>query len=345
VEAVVRNMMRRSFRVLVVVVVSALGLIGVGGSPPAGAAPAGFVTLGDDGGCVLATLDLDTGLGTAIGDPQPFDCTDLAFAPDGTLYGLAETDGNTAQLVVWNTTTGNGTIIGSIDALTTNGQQGGITFTKEGALYALLVEPGLNGEVGAAATACPDGDFDGPTCLFGVDPTNTSTPTFIGQTAEGRVGGLDVGCTAPAVTLASSGLIDLGSSSGEEIGPLNHGPGENAILTSVDLATGAGTPIGSGIGDDALIRSLAYDATEALWGVGYDPTINPDALADPDAVEDPPRVQQVDDRVYTIDPATGVATEHAELIIDGVDMDDEDANGLAIAPAACAAPLVVAFTG
>jgi len=336
-------MMRRSFRVLVVVAVSALGLIGVGGGTPAGAAPIGFVTIASEDNCILATLDLDTGQGTPVGDPQRFACTDLAFAPDGTLYGLAENEGSGAQLVVWNTTTGDGTLLGSIDALTTNGQQGGLTFTVEGALYALLVEPPINGGAGAAATACPDGDFEGPTCLFGVDPADTSTPTFIGQTADGRVGGLDVGCTAPAVTLQSDPL--RGTSAGEDIGPLNHGPGEDAILTSVNLGTGVGTPIGTGVGEDVLIRSLAYDSAQALWGVGYDPTINPNALADPDAVEGQPRIAQVGDRVYTIDPSTGVAAEHAELIIDGVNMDEADASGLAIAPAACEAPLVVAFTG
>src|SRR5262245_33826610 len=74
----------------------------------------GSVYLGADGQSTLYTISPTTGAGTAIG-PIGFQAVgSLAFAPNGTLYGIVNTDfggrGN-AQLLTINTTTGAGTVV------------------------------------------------------------------------------------------------------------------------------------------------------------------------------------------------------------------------------------------
>ena len=116
---------------------------------PAAAGPTGFTTvLVGDVTCQLAQVDLSTGTLTPFGPVSANHCAvDLAFAPDGTLYGIVAGPERTSpgsplsfmQLERFDKTTGAVTVVGQI---TTFGfgmlsvGAGGLAFDNTGTLYA-----------------------------------------------------------------------------------------------------------------------------------------------------------------------------------------------------------------
>ena len=109
--------MRRGVRRVAVLLccVAVLGLLGVGGGAPAGAFPTGVVDMlvtqrigGAD--CQLGLVDLVTGTVTPLPHVGGDVCmSDIAYAPDGRLFGLATNAGQPAgpiHLFQLDTTTG-----------------------------------------------------------------------------------------------------------------------------------------------------------------------------------------------------------------------------------------------
>ena len=79
-----------------------------------------------------------TGALTPFGQASADHCArDLAFAPDGTLYGIVATTATFMQLVRFDITTGVVTVIGQITSFGfTQFSAGGLTFDNTGTLYA-----------------------------------------------------------------------------------------------------------------------------------------------------------------------------------------------------------------
>src|SRR5687767_14187072 len=110
-------------RLAAAVVLSAAAFVGIT-ETPAAAAPTGFTTtLVGDVSCQLATVDLASGALIPFGPASSDHCArDLAFAPDGTLYGIVlgptaiEPDPTFSfmRLVRFDTNTGAVTILGEL---------------------------------------------------------------------------------------------------------------------------------------------------------------------------------------------------------------------------------------
>jgi hypothetical protein len=99
----------------------------------------------------------------------------LAFAPDGTLYGISQSDGD---LYTINPTTGATTLVGISDL--SGFDLGGLTFDSQGNLFAVVSNGG------------------GASFLYGMNRT-TGAGTFIGNVGFNSVSGLTALRSAPAV--------------------------------------------------------------------------------------------------------------------------------------------------
>src|ERR1700722_13499300 len=109
-------MRRPRWRVFIVACcAAALGLLGIGAATPAGAFPTGIVLMRvtqliGGGTCQLGSVDLVTGTVTPLPHVGGDVClSDIAYAPDGRLFGLASNAGQPAgpiHLFQLDTTTG-----------------------------------------------------------------------------------------------------------------------------------------------------------------------------------------------------------------------------------------------
>jgi hypothetical protein len=305
---------------------------------PAGADPIAFAIEEDDG-CRLVELDVATGAVTPIGDFDVAACvSDLALAPDGTLYGLrqeGEEAGAVVVLVRFDTTTGVPEEVGTINGSPAGLEDGGITFDAAGQMFVHIV------------TNAPGCDFDF-VCLYSVDPANPGGATFIGPVDEFQTEffGLASSCGGTTVSVreeegengggaATSGAWPFTAGETQAPAPTDTAPDaaaeleepagrvEAQILTTIDTSTGGNTDVGL-VGPANFVDSVEFDATGALWGVGF-------------SIDPVPR-----NVVYRIDLATGAATPAVDVA------DDATLTSLAIAhPCTTPAPLVLepTFTG
>jgi len=194
--------------------------------------PLGYATEFDR----LYRVDFGTGSSTRIGTSIEFaDVEGLALANDGTLFGVSDA---TKQLIRINTSTGKGTLVGSLGltgqgAGTLDSLDFGLAFTCDGKLWL---------------------SSDTTDRLWQVDPASGAA-TLVGNTGAHISG------------LAGSGykLYGIGSSGDER-------------LYQVNTATGAATAIGALFAntgkrqDDA---GLDFDAAGQLWAVfDYSPSQN-----------------------------------------------------------------------
>ena len=332
--------MRSMRRTLAVVAVGALGagaLVGVTAAP-AGAEPIAFA-IEEGNGCRLVQLDIATGGVTPVsGGFDVAACVaDLAFAADGTLYGLrqqGEEESSTVTLVRFDTTTGTTSDVGQVDGVPAGLADGGLTVDATGLMFGHVVtdDPGC------------DLDF---VCLLRIDPTNPESATFVGRVPQFQTEyfGLASSCAGQTVSVRAEEEVDGNST--DAAWPFGDAPTADApeapadpaaeleqpagvgllvqILTVVDLATASTSDVGP-VGPGNFVDSVDFDATGALWGVGF-------------ANDPSPR-----NTVYSIDPATGAASPSAD--VEG----DTSLTSLAIEHSCAApeaAPIVLAptFTG
>lgn len=339
---------RRVLGVTALAAVASVGFVGVA-SAPAGADAFGYTVqvqfpLGFPEPpafqCRLAKVDLATGALTPIGGYLPstsFACAkDLAFAPNGALYGIAEAasvpndssdtvivpSGPTAQapptpevhLVRFDTTTGAVTDLGAIGTAgaTLSGRAaGGITFDAAGRLWVYMV--GFD-------DACDHLAF----CLYQVDPANPANSVFKGRgPIETFLFGLTANCAGDVFTLEQ----------GTEVGPADDVNVEISgnFLDSVDTSTGAATKIGPSFGTSRFVQSIDFGADGVLYGIG---TVLSQGFGSSTGY------------VYTLNPSTGSATLGAKL---SAASSFTFVQGLAVAPLDCQGPpppaVTPAFTG
>ncbi len=236
-------------------------------------------TQGDDL-CRLATIELATGVVTPLpAAASPEACAgDLAFAPDGTLYGLLQGADEAAdqvfpELVRFDTTTGAAVVVGNIGTSTQmlGGQSivpfGGITFDGVGQLLVALVAPDADG----ADPACRrTGTI--ATCLYRIDdPADPAVTTFVGEMASipsGEDGMLGSTLAATCETVYSTPMLTepIDDTANLIVG---------TVLTSVDATSGASTQLGA-YPDEFVSWGDGLDPADGFWGLGLDYPVQPD---------------------------------------------------------------------
>ncbi len=162
-----------------------------------------FASSGQSSGGLLGTLDPGTGLFALIGATGATAVPGLAFAPDGTLYGTADTDGagGSDALVRIDTSTGLATVVGPLVLPPATPVPG---------LDALAFDPR-----GRQLYATTGFGFDGtPGDLVRVDPASGAV-TLLGSLADA--------CTGAGVTGTLAGLAF--DASGNLYGSLGGGDG------------------------------------------------------------------------------------------------------------------------
>jgi hypothetical protein len=202
------------------------------------------------GPSTLITIDTTTGAGTAIGPITGFPCvTGLAFAPDGTLYGVSDPAfGGTGDLIRIDPITGSATAVGPVGFPEVDD----LAIAPDGTIFAAVnpvaaspagpvlatIDPNTGagtviGPIGFCVEGlsfAPDGTLFGAADIFGCASAQTlitiNTTTGVG-TIIGPIGFPDV----EGISFTSGGTLfgaDLGS----------------GTLITINPATGAGTAIG-----------------------------------------------------------------------------------------------------
>ena len=242
------------------------------------AAPLAYVSAWN----ALYRLDLATARATAIGTGLGFnDVEALAFAPDGTLYGVADGtvgsgSGLTDFLIRIDTSTGVGMLVGPLSGLAGQGPNGqldyGLAFTCDGRLWAssdttgrfweINPRDGTTREVGNTQAPLSDITARGNQ-LYAIGVHNG-----FGDATQQALYRLDPS-TAAATRVGSLQVADTLSSSGADFdadgilwATLDSQPPDvnrPTRLARIDLATGEATAIRSisGIADNLSARSLA----------------------------------------------------------------------------------------
>jgi hypothetical protein len=322
--------MRRTCRAVLAVVATTAGTVAVGATPAPAAGPVGYTAVFVDGGCRIATVDISTGATALLSAPaEPDACVnDLAFAPDGTLWGIGEV-GIGAELTRFDAATG-----AVLDTKGFTGDfstaviaNGGIAFDAAGVLYVHLVtdQPRCDGV---------------DTCLYTVDPATGAT-TFVGDSGQdtNEMSFLTADCAGSMVTSqlsedafpeqASPETKDPQQESTPREGSPDDVNAQNGLLFQqlghVDPNTGVVTR-GAEFPELFDLLGLEYEReTGVLYALGMELLpVSPVGVFD-------------DIGVYVVDPATADITRVA-------DFDDEIGfpQGLAL-PGACL--LEVTFTG
>ena len=280
----------------------------------AAAGPTGFTTvLVGDVTCQLAQVDLSTGTLTPFGPVSANHCAvDLAFAPDGTLYGIVAGPEPTSpespllfmQLERFDKTTGAVTVVGQITTfgfgmLSTNA--GGLVFDNTGTLHAQF------------ASADPNCSTTGQFCLYRVDPGNPAAATLVGTVSptDTAFRGLAGACDGRVLTERQPLQVEIDSF-------LELENQQNAQLATIGRIGPTGT----------LLFGFDFDTGGTMWGVGVTDNMSPP-------------------KVFTVDQSTGAGTPGATI----TGAPQGALSALAIAPLACAPappPVVVVgptFTG
>ena len=249
-------MFRRGLACLVLALTAAVAL----GTAPALAQPdAVTVGVGDQN---LYSLDLGTGVATLIGATGADDIRAIAFAPDGTLYGVDEHfgAGNVDELVTIDPSTGASTVVGLLGF---DVQNTGLTFGVDGRMWL--------------------SDSQNPR-LFEVDPA-TGAATLVGSTTGFFISGLAGACDGRILgaglnpSTSDFELVSLDTSTGAAtsvgsfgIGVSNadiafdyasqtlYGVEQNDSIFTIDPATGAATVVGTIVDPGGqLTHNLAID--------------------------------------------------------------------------------------
>ena len=249
------------------VMIASAAALCVGLSAQAGPVIYSVDTNSDD----LYTIDLMTGLSTAIGATGYSDIEGLSFQPGtGTLYGL---DDATDTLITIDTGTGAGTAVGPLG---TNFSDAGMAFAADGTLYGASDLGSNDGfysidTTTGAATLINGSDSDAHAlAFFGgvmygiIDASNSLITIDLATGAETIIGGLGIN------TDEDGFIIDAG------VGYLIQDNVGGGIYT-VDLATGLATFSVAYSCDTCRFESAALDggavavpepATLALLGLG-----------------------------------------------------------------------------
>jgi hypothetical protein len=188
----------------------------------------------------LGILNVSTDVYTPIGvTSQLF--YGIAFAPDGTLYGLEASA--TPSLYTINTTTAATTLVGST-GITNTGY--GLAFATNGTLYAMDGTSGLfslSPTNGAATLIGPIGNSSIGTVEFGANgvlyETDTSTD---GSSGSDTLDSLDLttGAGTPIGLIGFSNVYGLAAANGQF-----YGFDASNNIFSIDVTTGAGTMVGT----------------------------------------------------------------------------------------------------
>jgi hypothetical protein len=284
--------MRRGVRRFAVLLccVAVLGLLGVGGSGPAGAFPTGVIDMlvtqrigGAD--CQLGLIDLVTGTVTPLPHVGGDVCmSDIAYAPDGRLFGLATNAGQPPgpiHLFQLDTTTGQVDAdlgqFGSFNAFA-DPTEAGLAFDSSGTVFATMV--GTDAGCGTSAT-----------CLYRANLSNIAAAQFVGAAPTGTsLENLAISCSDAGFTIEPApGTMNAKTKSATPPGGVrSEDAGPNALLNALNLTNGAPSTIGTGFGTNNLLSGLDFDGTGTLWGVG----------TTADTVR----------HVFTLDTTTGTAT-------------------------------------
>lgn len=254
---------------------------------PLVAAPTAYVAAWN----TLYRLDLTTAQATRIGDGIGFnDVEGLAFAPDGTLYGVADGtigtgSGLTDFLIRINTNTGEGSLVGPLRGLAGEGPGGqldyGLSFSCDGRLWASSDTTGLLWEVDPRSgsvrevgnTGAPLSDIS----TFGSRMYGVGVRTGFGDAAQQALYRIDPS-TGTAERIGSLGVTDNLSSAGVDFAAdgtlwatLDSQPPDfdrPSRLARIDTVTGLATVVGSitGITDNLSVRALAIEPPAACSG-------------------------------------------------------------------------------
>jgi hypothetical protein len=262
-----RTWIRRGVTLVAAAALAGAGLFVFGGT--AGAQPTAFVIVSEAGGCQLGQIDLTSGAVTNLVPPAPGPtvCSeDLAFGPDGTLYGI-----NGTNLIKYNTSTGATSVIGAL-GIPVNAM-GGLSFDAAGHLWLGVLTSDASCIGAAAATAPvttptsggvkPAQIFDW--CLYQVNPASGAA-TFVSFFKAGTLGNFVTQVTGLAGACDGRVLTDYL--------PQAPPPGAPAVLTLASVNTGSAqlTDIGPN-GDSHGVRSIDFAPEPAgtpqpLYGVG-----------------------------------------------------------------------------
>ena len=293
-----RHLLRQILAPAAALVLSAAVLFGTM-EAPAAAGPTGFTTvLVGDVTCQLAQVDLSTGALTPFGPVSANHCAvDLAFAPDGTLYGMVAGPERTSpespllfmQLVRFDTTTGAVTVVGQI---TTFGfgvlsiNAGGLAFDNTGTFYAQF------------ASGDPNCSTTGQFCLYRVDPGNPAAATLVGTVppTDTAFRGLAGACDGRVLTERQPLQVEVDSF-------LELENQQNAQVTTIGRIGPTGT----------LLDGFDFDTAGNLWGVGVTDNMSPP-------------------KVFAVDQSTGAGTPGATI----TGAPQGTLSALAVAPLACA---------
>lgn len=275
----------------------------------------------------LASVDLATGVVTPLpAAPSAEACAgDLAFSPDGTLYGIVQgiqttpTPARFAELVRFDLTSGAATVLGRLGPFTLSAAgsgslpSGGITFDGAGTMYVML--GATDGIEGFDPECAPEG-IDIAWCLYRVDdPNHPGATTFVGRSTDEA--------STFASTLAAS--CDAMFTTTFDLDPE---VSDSSFLHRVDAANGRLTEVGA-FPSGRYVEGADFDLVGTLWGVV--------------AQDAPPFPMDVS----TLDPTgTGpIETRGPQLTVAG----DPTPffNALAVEPLDCTEPIVIqpTFTG
>jgi hypothetical protein len=321
---------RKLLAVLAVTTLTAgVGVVAMGGAPTGAAETSGYTVIWDEGGCQLATIDLTTAAVTPIGAASQTSCvSDLAVAPDGTVYGTlnSKNGGLDAELVKFDTATGAATTLGPITGSFTSAAwvEGGIAFGADDSMYLNLATD----EAGCS-------DF---VCLYRADPT-TLVASLIGPSNEFRtdINYFTASC-AGALESTFEPQIDPPASLGD--GDNVNATEFNQSLGSWNGTTGAITE-GAPLIDTLDVAGIEFDRVSGtLYLIGFEDQPAPAPVIGDEAPVEPQITNLAS--LYTVDVATGTLTlvadvPDAELFVDSLGI-----------PGRCTAPAIElqpTFTG
>ena len=236
---------------LAVIAVSVITLSPSASSTPGATPVLGYTVIDNgDGTCDLNSIDLVTGQLTDLPAPSsPGACSsDLAVAPDGTVYGIdgdhlygagslepaRDSDGN-PHLIEYDAA-GNAsiTILTNNENFLTGLLLGGIAVTADGTIYAQIQDATSCANMINPTTGLYISDSIPLVCLFTIDPV-TGVATLVGP--SNQLDGLFVGLTSCASAMRTLGY------GANRPGAMPNQPASLLLTWStVDTATGAVLP-------------------------------------------------------------------------------------------------------